>query len=376
MTNLTDSTATKRLTAEAESGDDEGEAEKSASVRGRDRDRERGRDRFERASVRDRGTRQRSPHGDADERERRRGRRAHCAWRPAARDRGRRWQPRKRRPSRAAAPASRAPRRRRRESRRPPDARKTKKHEGRRERSCRPFLLPDSLGRYRHETVTLSHDASRPRPSSHPVGGPCLSAQRDLSHDLEDFSLCRRRGDDALSFRRWPMRAACARSAARPSIRSPRPWPSESLAPIPKLGSPIVESTGTGAGFKLFCAGVGERFPDISNASRRMKASEAKQCAANGVKESPKSRSASTASRWRPPRAPASPASPSATSISRSPRRRSASRNKAKTWKDVNGKLPAIPIRVYGPPPTSGTRDSLNELMMTPAAKPTRRWPR
>src|SRR5687767_5559769 len=51
----------------------------------------------------------------------------------------------------------------------------------------------------------------------------------------------------------------------------------------PKLGSPIVESTGTGAGFKLFCAGVGERFPDISNASRRMKASEGKLCAASGV---------------------------------------------------------------------------------------------
>ena len=49
----------------------------------------------------------------------------------------------------------------------------------------------------------------------------------------------------------------------------------------PKLGSPIIESTGTGAGFKLFCAGVGERFPDISDASRRMKASEAKQCAAS-----------------------------------------------------------------------------------------------
>ena len=40
----------------------------------------------------------------------------------------------------------------------------------------------------------------------------------------------------------------------------------------PRLGTPIIESTGTGAGMKLFCAGVGERFPDISNASRRMKA--------------------------------------------------------------------------------------------------------
>ena len=40
--------------------------------------------------------------------------------------------------------------------------------------------------------------------------------------------------------------------------------------------------------------------------------------------------------------------------------------NKAKTWKDVNAKLPALPIRVYGPPSTSGTRDALGELMMTP----------
>src|SRR5690349_12549504 len=51
----------------------------------------------------------------------------------------------------------------------------------------------------------------------------------------------------------------------------------------PSLKAPIIESTGTGAGMKLFCAGIGERFPDIANASRRMKASEAKTCAANGV---------------------------------------------------------------------------------------------
>src|SRR6187551_2166836 len=51
----------------------------------------------------------------------------------------------------------------------------------------------------------------------------------------------------------------------------------------PRLGTPIIESTGTGAGMKLFCAGVGQRFPDVENASRRMKASEAKLCASNGV---------------------------------------------------------------------------------------------
>lgn len=51
----------------------------------------------------------------------------------------------------------------------------------------------------------------------------------------------------------------------------------------PRLGTPIIESTGTGGGMKLFCGGVGARFPDVANASRRMKASEGKACAANGV---------------------------------------------------------------------------------------------
>ena len=51
----------------------------------------------------------------------------------------------------------------------------------------------------------------------------------------------------------------------------------------PDLGSPIIESTGTGGGIKLFCAGVGPDTPDLANASRRMKASEFETCTANGV---------------------------------------------------------------------------------------------
>ena len=134
----------------------------------------------------------------------------------------------------------------------------------------------------------------------------------------------------------------------------------------PGIPAPVIESTGTGAGMKLFCAGVGERFPDIEDASRRMKASEAKTCAANGVtqvteiqvgidgivlagsKQSPQlnitSRDMYLALAANPYGKP----------------------NKAKTWKDVNAKLPNIPIRVYGPPPTSGTRDALGELILTP----------
>jgi phosphate transport system substrate-binding protein len=133
----------------------------------------------------------------------------------------------------------------------------------------------------------------------------------------------------------------------------------------PKLGAPIIESTGTGAGFKLFCSGVGERFPDISNASRRMKASEAKQCAASGVKEVTEIQIGIDGIAFAT--AKATPLSGVTTkdlymALAKTPFGKP---NKAKTWKDVNAKLPAIPIRVYGPPPTSGTRDAFVELIMT-----------
>ena len=133
----------------------------------------------------------------------------------------------------------------------------------------------------------------------------------------------------------------------------------------PRLGSPIIESTGTGAGMKLFCAGVGERFPDVANASRRMKASEAKVCAANGVTKVTEIQvgidgiALSTSKR--------TPIQGLTTrevylALAKTPFGKP---NKAKTWKDVNAKLPALPIRVYGPPPTSGTRDAFGELVMT-----------
>ena len=134
----------------------------------------------------------------------------------------------------------------------------------------------------------------------------------------------------------------------------------------PKLGTPIVESTGTGAGFKLFCAGVGERFPDISNASRRMKASEAKACAANGVSQVTEIQVGLDGLAVATAKASGINGLTQRDiymAIAKTPFGKP---QKAKTWKDVNGKLPAIPIRVYGPPPTSGTRDSLVELMMTP----------
>jgi phosphate transport system substrate-binding protein len=134
----------------------------------------------------------------------------------------------------------------------------------------------------------------------------------------------------------------------------------------PRLGTPIIESTGTGAGMKLFCAGVGERFPDVENASRRMKGSEAKLCAANGVTAITEIQvgldgvTLATAK--------GSPLSNVSQrdiylALAKTPYGKP---NRAKTWHDVNASLPNIPIRVYGPPPTSGTRDALGELLLTP----------
>jgi phosphate transport system substrate-binding protein len=129
--------------------------------------------------------------------------------------------------------------------------------------------------------------------------------------------------------------------------------------------SAIVESTGTGAGMKLFCGGVGDTFPDMTNASRRMKASEAADCAKNGVKqiievpvgidglaliESAKGANFGLTAKDVYMALAANP-------FGKGP-------NTAKTWKDVNPTLPAIAIQVFGPPPTSGTRDSFAELIL------------
>ena len=133
----------------------------------------------------------------------------------------------------------------------------------------------------------------------------------------------------------------------------------------PRLGTPIIESTGTGAGMKLFCAGVGERFPDVENASRRMKASEAKLCAQNGVSQVTEIQVGLDGIAFAT--AKNTPLANLTTrdiylALAKTPFGKP---NRAKTWKDVNGKLPALPIRVYGPPPTSGTRDAFAELIMT-----------
>lgn len=137
----------------------------------------------------------------------------------------------------------------------------------------------------------------------------------------------------------------------------------------PGVPSPIVESTGTGAGAKLFCGGVGANHPDILNASRRLKLSEFRQCAANGVTQITEIQVGLDGLSFA--EAKGSPLRNLSLkdvymAIAKAPYGRP---NTAKTWKDVNGSLPATPIRVYGPPTTSGTRSSLEDLVLVPACE-------
>jgi phosphate transport system substrate-binding protein len=133
----------------------------------------------------------------------------------------------------------------------------------------------------------------------------------------------------------------------------------------PAMKSPIIESTGTGAGFKLFCAGVGVAHPDIANASRRMKRSEYDECAANGVKDVVEIQigldGIAFAEATEGPKIELTPVEVYK-ALAANP---FGQPNTAKNWSDVNAALPAIPILVYGPPSTSGTRDALAELILT-----------
>src|SRR5689334_10122069 len=130
--------------------------------------------------------------------------------------------------------------------------------------------------------------------------------------------------------------------------------------------SVTVESTGTGAGMKLFCAGVGDRFPDIEDASRAIKKSEYDTCVQNGVKtiiEVPVGIDGLTIIEGKNGPAMNLTQADIYKALAANPFGKGA--NTAQTWKDVNPALPAVKIRVLGPPPTSGTRDSLADLYLT-----------
>jgi phosphate transport system substrate-binding protein len=150
----------------------------------------------------------------------------------------------------------------------------------------------------------------------------------------------------------------------------------ERFGRTPGRATPVVESTGTGGGFKLFCAGSGLSTPDLVMASRPMKESEKQLCAGNGIVDireimigydgvvivnrrgaprfSLNKRDIWLAMAKEVPQ----PSEPSAFMP-----------NPYRSWHDINPDLPDVAIRIMGPPPTSGTRDILLERLLGNACR-------
>jgi phosphate transport system substrate-binding protein len=139
------------------------------------------------------------------------------------------------------------------------------------------------------------------------------------------------------------------------------------------MKTPVVESTGTGGGMKLFCSGVGEDTPDFTNASRAIKKSEFEDCVKNGVTDVVEikvgfdglsvahSKDAKDLGLTKQQLFQAL-----AKEVPDKDGKLIANPNKM--WSDIDAALPATKIEVLGPPPTSGTRDSFAELVMEAGA--------
>ncbi|MEW8617173.1 MAG: PstS family phosphate ABC transporter substrate-binding protein [Candidatus Thiodiazotropha endolucinida] len=152
----------------------------------------------------------------------------------------------------------------------------------------------------------------------------------------------------------------------------------EQFGKTSKFKTPKIESTGSGGGLKLFCAGVGVEHPDITNASRLIKKSEVERCAGNGINDIIEVKvgydGIALANSKAAPRFSVSckdiflalakevpdPKDPTSGKLVANP---------YQTWKEVNSDLPAMAIEVLGPPPTSGTRDAFAELAMEGGCK-------
>ncbi len=137
--------------------------------------------------------------------------------------------------------------------------------------------------------------------------------------------------------------------------------------------TPVIESTGSGGGIRLFCNGVGEGTPDISNASRRIKASEVERCIENGVTDVTEVKIGSDGIVF------AQSSENEGVDLTleqlflavaaKVPVDGELVDNPYQKWSDIDAALPDREISVYGPPSTSGTRDAFEELVMEAASE-------
>ncbi|MGF6178129.1 PstS family phosphate ABC transporter substrate-binding protein [Ensifer sp. 4252] len=139
--------------------------------------------------------------------------------------------------------------------------------------------------------------------------------------------------------------------------------------------APVVESTGTGGGFKAFCGGIGEDFADVTGASRAIKDSEVKLCADNGVTDITEAMigydglsiavSRANTTDWNLTEEQIFEALAAELPDGKG----GFVANPNKKWSDIDASLPATNIVAFGPPPTSGTRDAFVELVMHDGCK-------
>ncbi len=143
-----------------------------------------------------------------------------------------------------------------------------------------------------------------------------------------------------------------------------------------KFKTPKIEATGSGGGIKTFCGGVGVQHPDIANSSRRIVASEIANCAKNGVAAIVEVRfgydgivlaNAKSSPLFELTRKEIFLAL--AKEVPNPAGGDQLVANPYTAWSDINSELPADKIEVLGPPPTSGTRDAFNELVMEEGCK-------
>jgi len=146
----------------------------------------------------------------------------------------------------------------------------------------------------------------------------------------------------------------------------------EQFGKTSSFATPVVESTGSGGGMKLFCAGVGEDHPDMTNASRRMKKSEFETCTKNGIDitevkigfdgiviANSKAGPDMSLTLDQVFLALAKEVAMNGKLVA----------NPYKMWSDIDASLPKTRIEVLGPPPTSGTRDAFVEIAMEGGCK-------
>ncbi|MGM0858792.1 MAG: PstS family phosphate ABC transporter substrate-binding protein [Pseudomonadota bacterium] len=147
----------------------------------------------------------------------------------------------------------------------------------------------------------------------------------------------------------------------------------EEFGAVTNYPTPVIESTGSGGGLRLFCNGIGDGTPDITNASRRMKPSEFERCEENGVTDITEAKIGSDGivlgQSNENDELDLTLEQIFLAVAAQVPQDGELVENPYTNWSDIDSSLPDREISIYGPPTTSGTRDAFEELVMEAASE-------